>query len=93
MGYNSVYTTNTMEKELIWKLKADCSHTDTVISGPTTVWSNPVITSTHIHGPDFKREYQTAPGLTDPPMEVYYAVGTSATYSLNANNYNAGSWS
>ena len=92
-GFNSVYPSNTMENEFTWKLMADCSHGDTIISGPTTVWSNPTITSTDIHGPDFTREYQTAPGPSDPPMEIYYGVGTDATYSLNANNYNAGSWS
>ena len=83
-GFNSVYnptlfTDNKQIVTFVFKLKANCDDASTVITGPTTVWSNPIIQSTGGHGPDFTREYKTAPGPTDPdfPMEVYYGVRTN----------------
>ena len=93
-GFNSVYNPtlypgNKLVVPFTFRLLADCDDPSTDISGPTTVWSNPIIQSTHTHGPDFTREYKTAPGPTDPgyPMEMYYGVRTNAEYSLTANNY------
>ena len=60
-GYNSVYSSNIMEVYFIWKLLADCGSADTTITRPTTIWSNPLISTTHSDGTqediDYSREY------------------------------------
>ena len=90
-GYNSVYNPtdfpgNEMLVDFIWKLKANCDDPTTVISGPTTVYSDPSLTSTAHPNADFFRAYQTPP--VSGSMEVYYGVRTTEeVYSLTANNY------
>ena len=81
-GITPRYASKGGTAELRWRLKNTCGN-DKNVYGPKVIWSNPQITSMDGTGTigstvDYTRAY----AHHNQPMEVFWQVGTTASYTL-----------